>query len=89
MKTIDLETNVTVRQAYLIMFEYLDKYWTEYGKPEEIGMILSTLSLWDSEEGKVPMDSSIFPTWLTCAKKIIEDEDTENGYRNADIQLTK
>lgn len=83
---ITLETTITVKQAYLSMFEYLDRYWESYNRPNEVGMILSNLSLWDSVEGKRPMDASIFPEWLNCVAKVLSEGD---GYDNADIKLTR
>lgn len=88
MPTIDFDTQISIRQAYLTMFEYLDRYWNERDKPEVVGDILSQLSLWDSEEGKTPMDASVFPEWLDCAQKVINQENTADGYRNADIKLS-
>jgi hypothetical protein len=87
MADINFDTMISVRQAYLIMFEYLDKYWERTGKPTAVGDVLSGLALWDSEEGKRPIDASIFPEWLDCAKKVLTDENTDSGYRSADIKL--
>jgi hypothetical protein len=78
---------VTVKQAYLAMFEYLDRYWNERQKPDEVGDILSALQLWDSSESKRPMDSSIFPEWLDCVRKVVPAENNNEGYRDADIKF--
>ena len=84
-----MDSKMTLREAYLTMFDYLDKYWGETGKPEEIGVLLGELSLWDTSEGKQPMDNSVFPKWVGCAKSVLEQEQTSEGYRRADIKLTK
>jgi hypothetical protein len=89
MEEIDFDTNVTLKQAYLIMFEYLDRKWESHGKQDTLGDVLSTLSLFDSASGKIPMDGSVFPEWIDCAKKVLTDEASDTGYRNADIRLTK
>jgi hypothetical protein len=51
--------------------------------------LLGELSLWDSNDGKKPMDGAVFPRWLKCAKIVLEQEQTNEGYRNADIKLLK
>ena len=53
IESISFETKVTLKEAYLIMFEYLRKDY-ELGHEEggEMGGMLSQLSLWDSDEGK-------------------------------------
>jgi hypothetical protein len=89
MTDINFDTKISVRQAYLVMFEYLDRYWTVRKKSGELAVLISGLQLWDSDKGKLPMDSSIFPEWLDCVKKVLKDEDTDTGYRSADIQLIK
>lgn len=86
---MDLNTELTLKQAYFTMFEYLNRWWTEHGKPDEVGEILSQLQLWDSEEGKVPMDASIFPEWIECAEKVLSEDDSKDGYKKADIKLIK
>ncbi|WP_321516012.1 hypothetical protein [Marinifilum fragile] len=89
MNKIDLETKISVRQAYLTMFEYLDNWWTENGKPNSVGDVLSELQLWESEDGKKPMDAAILPEWIKCVTKVLNEEDSTDGYNNADIKLTK
>jgi len=89
MEDLTMESKVSLKEAYLIMFEYLDLYWEETGKPEEIGNVLSELSLWTSAEGKQPIDASIFPQWLHCAKRVLEQEQSNEGYKKANIKLKK
>lgn len=84
-----MESKVTLKEAYLIMFDYLEKHWEETGKTDDIGALLGELSLWDTENGKQPMDGAVFPRWLKCANIVLEKEQTNEGYRNADIQLNK
>lgn len=89
MEKIDLNTKLTLKQAYFIMFEYLNSWWTEHDKPDEVGEMLSQLQLWDSEEGKVPMDASIFLEWIECAEKVLSKDDSKGGCKKADIKLIK
>ena len=88
MKNLELESTVTLRQAYLIMFEYLEKYWEKRSKPDEIGALLGDLSLWNTIEGKRPMNGSVFPNWLNCARTVLTDEQRDGGYTQANIDLT-
>ena len=70
------------------MFAYIEQHWESVGKPDDIGDLLSELSLWDTESGgKEPMDAAVFPDWLRCAHLVLEAEATPVGYRGADIQM--
>lgn len=89
METLSLETKVTLKQAYLVMFDYLNNYWEETGKSDDLGALLGELLLWYTKEGKEPMDSGVFPQWLKSAKNVLEQEQTNKGYINADSKLTK
>jgi len=83
-----LDTKVTLREAYLVMFEYLKSYWKSTGKPGEIGSLLGELSLWDTESGgKEPMDGAVFSRWLECVQVVLDAEGTKEGYRGADILI--
>ena len=83
---ITLESKITVKEAYLVMYEFLDRYWNDHNKPDEIGDILSNLSLWECEDGSLaPMDGAVFPEFLNCTLKVISEEKTNEGYRDADI----
>ncbi|MGI8821268.1 MAG: hypothetical protein ACR2ID_10440 [Chthoniobacterales bacterium] len=86
--SLSFETEVTFREAYLVMFDYLQRYWESRGQPEEIGLLLTNLSLWDTESGgKEPMDAEVLPRWLASAKRVLDAEATDKGYRGADILL--
>lgn len=37
MEKISLDTQVTLRQAYMIMFDYLEGHYERTGKPNELG----------------------------------------------------
>lgn len=85
MENLTLENKVTLKEAYLIMFDYLDKYWKRTGKPDDIGGLLGELSLCENE----PMDPAAFHDWLDSSKIVLEQEQTPEGYRNADIKFLK
>jgi hypothetical protein len=83
-----MDTSVSLRQAFLIMFAYLDQHWESVGKPDAIGALLGELSLWETESGgKEPMDAAVFPQWLRCASSVLAAESTSEGYRGADTLL--
>jgi len=83
-----LETNVTLRDAYLTMFEYLRRYWESTGKPHEIGSLLGELSLWQTQSGSTePMDAAVFARWLSAAQSVLEAQATSPGYRAANMLL--
>lgn len=82
-----MESAVTLRQAYLVMFEFLELQWTRLGKPDELGGLLGSLALWDDSNGRGdPMDAAVFPEWLECAHRVLRDEQGR-GYAGADIRL--
>ncbi len=85
---LSLDDKISLRQAYLTMFEYLEREWELLGRPEDIGALLGALSLWETESGgKEPMDAAVFPAWLRCAQKVLESESTEEGYKGADMLI--
>jgi hypothetical protein len=49
---LTLGITVTLKEAYLIMFDYLDEYWEDTGKTYEIGCFLGELYLWGSGNNK-------------------------------------
>ena len=102
MNDISMETLLTLRQAYLVMFEYLDQHWKRTGDALALSDILSDLQLWNFDSGigqqfiegqtvsvKRPMDGAVFPDWLEAAKRVLADEATSEGYRGANINLRK
>ncbi|WP_368711750.1 hypothetical protein [Paraburkholderia caribensis] len=83
-----MEVVVTLRQAYLIMFEFLEREWTRLDRPDALGALLSNLALWGDPHGQgAPMDAAIFPEWLECAHRVLGDDELD-GYANADIKLS-
>ncbi|GAB3787866.1 hypothetical protein [Dyella agri] len=87
-RDISMETEVTLRQVFLVMHAYLSLQYEWRGKPGKVGAILSDMSLWDTESGvKEPMDGAVFPAWLNCAKEVLAAEAIPEGFRDADILL--
>lgn len=88
LSPISLENTITVRQAYLIMFAFLEREWELLGRPVELGGLLGSLSLWETESGeKEPMDAAVFPEWVACAKMVLESEENTIGNSSADILI--
>ena len=81
-----METKVSLKQAYLIMFEFLDKEWELMGKSktDQLGGILGNLALWDTQSGgKEPIDAAVFPQWLDSAETVLSAQ----SYEKYDIKL--
>ena len=84
---VTMETMVSLKQAYLIMFDFLKKEWELAGesKTDQLGAILGNLSLWETESGKKePMDGAVFPQWIECAELVLN---STSDYTGADILL--
>lgn len=89
METPSMESTVTLRQAHLIMFQFLEREWHRLDKPDVLGALLGNLALWGEPNGKgTPMDGAVFPEWLECANNVLEHELQGPGYAGADIGLT-
>lgn len=83
-----MESTVTLRQAYLVMFEFLEREWEHLDRPEVLGALLGNLALWGEPHGQgAPMDAAVFPEWLECAHCVLRDGE-RGGYKNADIRLS-
>jgi len=83
---ITMDTKVSLKQAYQVMFEFLDKEWQLMGKSktDQLGGILGNLSLWETESGnKEPMDGAVFPQWLESAETVLSNDPNES----CDIKL--
>lgn len=89
METITFETKVTVREAFLSMYEFLNRYYDFPNKPDEINMLLSQLQLWESDNGMIPMNESIFRFWLDSTTEVLKDKHNEGGYIKANIKMKK
>ncbi|CAN0627469.1 conserved protein of unknown function [Burkholderia multivorans] len=83
-----MESAVTVRQAYLVMFEFLEREWERLDRPDLLGALLGNLALWGEPRGQgAPMDAAVFPEWIECAHRVLRDDEL-GGYANADIRLS-
>ena len=79
----DLDRRVTVRQAYLGMFEYLRRYY-ERGKSDEIGSMLGELSLLQDEGSADPAAMADFRSSIEA---VIRAE-SEGGYDAVNFRLS-
>ncbi len=80
----ELTGKVTVRQAYLAMFEYLRRHY-ERGPSGEIGSILGSLSL-VGDQGSA--DPAALDEFLAAVDAVMKKED-EGGYDDADFKLVR
>jgi len=88
MEMPSMESAVTLRQAYLIMFEFLEREWERLNGSEVLGALLGSLALWGESHGRgAPMDAAIFPEWLECAHRVLRDDEL-GGCKCADIRLS-
>ncbi|WP_299408346.1 hypothetical protein [Acaryochloris sp. IP29b_bin.148] len=78
----NLDDKVTVREAYLAMFEYLRCYY-EHGKSDEIGGMLGDLSLLQDGESA---DPAVMSDFLLAMETVLQAEG-EGGYNAADLKL--
>lgn len=83
-----MQSTVTLRQAYLVMFEFLEREWERLDRPDVLGALLGNLALWGEPNGQgEPMDAAAFPEWLDCAYHVLRDDEL-GGYANAYIRLS-
>lgn len=76
-------TMLTVRQAYLVMFEFLRQHY-ERGPTDEIGGLLGSLSLLPDGQ---PADAAVQSDFDKAVAAVIAAEASQNGYREADFNL--
>jgi hypothetical protein len=76
------EATLTVRQAYLVMFEFLRQHY-ERGPTDEIGGLLGDLSL--MSDGS-PEDAAMQGDFEKAVRAVLAAE-SQGGYREADFQL--
>ena len=74
---------LTVRQAYLAMFEFLRRHY-ERGPTDEIGGLLGSLSL--LQDGQAA-DAAMLSDFEGAVATVIAAEAKQDGYREADLNL--
>lgn len=73
------DTSLTVREAYLAMFSFLEDYYNRT-KSDEVGSLLSGMCLMTDGE---PMDVAYWDEWEQAVKKAV------SGEVDAEMRLTK
>ncbi len=85
---ISMDDNLSVKQAYLVMFAFLERQWESLGRPEDLGVLLGELALWETSSGaREPMDRAVFPSWLDCVRTVLEAEFGPGGFGGANVAL--
>jgi hypothetical protein len=82
MKT-PTDATLTVRQAYLAMFEFLRRHY-ERGPTDEIGGLLGSLSLLKDGQSA---DAAMLSDFEDAVAVVIAAEVNQGGYREADLNL--
>jgi len=63
-----LEDTVNLKTAFIIMQRFLEAYWERKGKPDELGNVLSDISL--LQDGHTA-DPAMMQDWLATAEAVI------------------
>jgi hypothetical protein len=66
-----MDEKITLKQAYIAMFEFLKDYYYRVGQPNILGSFLSDLQF--LEDGKTA-DPASWEDWLQVVKKVKEDK---------------
>ena len=83
----ELKKTVTLAEAYLVMFEFLNTNWDGCWETE-LGSVMGELSLWNIGDGdKAPMDAAILSTFLRAYEQICSIDNPIKNYSNADIKF--
>ena len=75
-------TQLSVRTAYLAMFEFLSRYW-DRGHAEEIGALLGALSLLPDGHSA---DAALYQDFEESVKEVLRGE-AAGGYLPANLKL--
>jgi hypothetical protein len=63
-----LDDTVNLKTAFIIMQRFLEAYWKRVGKPDELGDVLSFISL--LQDGSTA-DPAMMQDWLVTAEAVI------------------
>ncbi len=79
------ETPITLQQAYLAMFDFLEYYCQL--DPDGLGSVMGELSLAGGERPR-PMSAAVFPRFVSSVVHVLEAEGGPEGYTGANLRLT-
>lgn len=89
MLTLDdkkFDTQITIREAYFIIFEFLERNWQK-DNSVEIAQVLGEMALWSTDIGKAPMDAAVLPEFLSSVETVSEEIRKTGGFAGANISL--
>ena len=66
-----MKENLTFLEAYKAMYVFLDSYYFQMNKPDEIGALLGDLRI--LLDGK-PVDPAAWDDWLVAVQKVLDDK---------------
>ena len=67
-----MKENLTLLEAYKAMYVFLDNYYFQMNKPDEIGALLGDLRI--LPDG-TPVDPAAWTDWLEAVQKISDAEE--------------
>ena len=86
LNSLEFEQNIKLRDAYLVMFEFLSRNW-EGCWSTELGSVMGELGLLTKEEGsKWSADAAVLPTFLEAYRSVVAAQASEQGYIGADLE---
>jgi hypothetical protein len=66
-----MSEHITLLQAYKSMFQFLENYYFQMDKPDQLGSLLGELQLLGDER---PADPAAWDDWLEAVQKVLEAE---------------
>jgi hypothetical protein len=63
-----MDKQLTLLEAYKAMIQFIKDYYYRKGKPDELGILLSDISLLNDN---TPMDPAMWQDWLDAIDKTI------------------
>jgi hypothetical protein len=62
-----MDENLTIEQAYEVMFEFIKGYYYRLGEPDLLGLLLGGFRFLESEKSA---DPAAWEDWLEAVKKV-------------------
>ncbi|ERN42637.1 hypothetical protein KR51_00006670 [Rubidibacter lacunae KORDI 51-2] len=87
LNSLEFEQQIVLRDAYLIMFEFLSRHWDGCWEIE-LGAVMGELSLLTNEQGaRCPLDAVVLQDFLKACDAVCQAQLGPHGYSGADFVL--